>query len=178
MGATVGGMGNAKLNLEGGGSVAYTPADQRYAIRIHLEWKPTPGRWVVDEVLFRNFRVTASDLRDLPIGQIETWLNVMAQQGLIDLSKGEQTDTVDFGDPAEGRISWIPQPPPAPVEGAKGDAFYRRIGEIYAKAALASPRPAAELADAWDVPLSTVHRWVRVARRRGHLPPTEKGRKA
>jgi hypothetical protein len=168
----------ARLDFVGGGEVAYYPPGRRYAVRIHVEYKPTPARWVVDEVHFTAFRVTARDLRDLPLGKIEVWVNQLAQQGLLDPIKGVLTDTVDFGDPAEGRISWIPQPPPAPVEGAKGDEFYRRVGEIYAKAALASPRPAADLAEAWDVPLSTVHRWVRVARRRGHLPPTEKGRKA
>jgi hypothetical protein len=165
-----------KLVFEGDGWVGYTGPNQHFATRIHLSYKPTPARWVVDEVRFADFRVTARMLRDLPLGMIESWVNQLAQQGLADVISAKLSDAVQFG--VEGRAVWVDKLPPAPASGAKPDEFYRRVGEIYAKAALVSPRPAAELAEAWDVPLSSVHRWVRVARRRGHLPPTEKGRKA
>jgi hypothetical protein len=165
-----------RLNFEGDGWVGYTGPNQRFGTRIHVSYKPTPDRWIVDAVQFANFRVTARDLRDLPLGKIEAWINQLAQQGLVDVINAKLSDTVAFGITG-GTATWVPKPPSAPAEGAKGDEFYQRIGEIYAKAALVSPRPAADLAEAWDVPLSSVHRWVRVARRRGHLPPAEKGRK-
>ena len=175
-------MGNpqtrARLDFEGDGWVGYTPPGQRYAQRIRLAFNPSVGRWVVVAVHFEYFRITARMLRDLPLGKIEGWVNQLAQQGLVDPASAKLSDAVQFGDPVEGLVSWIGQLPAAPASGAKPDEFYRRIAEIYAKAALASPRPAAELAEAWEVPLSSVHRWVRVARRRGYLPPTEKGRKA
>jgi hypothetical protein len=63
------------------------------------------------------------------------------------------------------------------LAGPKGDDFYRFVGEVYGKAATVSTRPAAELAKAWEVPVTTVHRWIREARRRGHLPPAEPGRR-
>jgi hypothetical protein len=173
-------MGNAqtwaRLAFEGEGWVGYTAPSQRYATRIHVSFKPGPGRWIVDVVEFKNFRVTARDLRDLPLGKIESWVNQLAQQGLADVINAKLSDVVQFG--VEGQAVWVDKLPPAPAEGAKPDDFYREVGRIYGKAALVSPRPAAEMAEAWDVPLSSVHRWVRVARRRGHLPPTEKGRKA
>jgi hypothetical protein len=173
-------MGNARtrarLHFEGEGWVGYTHPGKRYATRIHVSFKPGPGRWVVDGVQFADWRVTARDLRDLPLGKIEAWVNQLAQQGLVDPVNAKLSDAVQFG--VEGQAVWVDKLPSAPASGAKPDEFYRRIGEIYGKAALVSPRPAAELAEAWDVPLSSVHRWVRVARRRGHLPPTEKGRKA
>jgi hypothetical protein len=165
------------MNYEGDGWVAYTPANQRYAIRIHLSYKPTPDRWVVDRVEFAGPRITARDLRDLPLLKIEVWVNQLAQQGLVDLVEGKLTDTVQFSDPTKGRISWIPKPPPAPVTGPKPDKFYQRFAEIYRKAALASTRPAAALAEAWELPSTTVHRWIREARRRGHLPQAEQGRR-
>jgi hypothetical protein len=168
----------ASLAFEGDGWVGYTPPGKRYGTRIHLSFKPGPGRWVVDVVEFKDFRVTARALRDLPLGKIEAWVNQLAQQGLVDPIEAKLSDAVQFGDSIEGLVSWIDALPDAPASGAKPDEFYRRIGEIYGKAALASPRPAAEMAEAWDVPLSSVHRWVRVARARGYLPPTEKGRKA
>jgi hypothetical protein len=170
----------ASLAFEGDGYVGYTAPGQRYGTRIHLSFKPGPGRWVVDEVRFSGFRVTARDLRGLPLGKIEGWVNQFAQQGLVDPAADpasvKLSDTVRF--PSTGMAGWVPGLPEAPASGAKPDEFYRRIGEIYGKAALASPRPAADLAETWEVPLSSVHRWVRVARRRGYLPPTEKGRKA
>jgi hypothetical protein len=167
---------NAKLDFEGDGWVGYTPPGQRYGTRIHVSFKPGPGRWVVDGVQFAGFRITARDLRDLPLGNIEAWVNQLVQQGLVDPVQAKLSDAVQFG--IEGQAVWVDALPDAPTKGSKPDEFYRRIGEIYGKAALVSPRPAAELAKAWDVPLTSVHRWVRVARGRGYLPPTEKGRKA
>jgi hypothetical protein len=169
---------NAKLDFEGDGWVGYTHPGKRYGTRIHVSFKPGPGRWIVDGVQFADFRVTARDLRDLPLGKIEAWINQLAQQGLVDPAAvpAKLSDTVAFAITG-GTATWVPKPPPAPAKGAKPDEFYRRIGEIYGKAALVSPRPAADLAEAWEVPLTSVHRWVRVARGRGYLPPTEKGRK-
>jgi hypothetical protein len=168
---------NASLAFEGDGYVGYTPPGQRYGTRIHLSHKPGPDRWVVDEVLFRGFRVTARDLHSLPLGKIEAWVNLLVQQGFVDVLTAKLSDAVQFGDPVEGLVSWVDQLPPAPASGAKGDEFYRRVAEIYAKAAAASTRPAAELAEAWGKPTTTVHRWIREARRRGHLPPAEQGRR-
>jgi hypothetical protein len=61
--------------------------------------------------------------------------------------------------------------------GAKPDSFYRRVAEVYRRLAAESNRPAVELAEANDVPVTTSHRWVKEARRRGHLPPGQKGRR-
>jgi hypothetical protein len=170
-------MGNprASLGFEGDGWVGYTPPGQRYGTRVRLSYNPTLGRWVVVEVHFMNFRVTARMLRELPLGKIESWVNQLVQQGLVDPIQAKLSDAVQFG--VEGQAVWVDALPDAPAKGAKPDQFYRRIAEIYGKAALVSPRPAAEMAEAWEVPLTSVHRWVRVARERGYLPPTEKGRK-
>jgi hypothetical protein len=176
---------SARLALHGGGWVGYTGLGRRYATAIHLSFKPGPGRWVVDGVWFADFRVTARNLRDLPLGQVEAWVNQLAQQGLHELIGLELSDPVqlELPDPVqefavEGQAVLVDKLPDAPSKGAKPEAFYREVARIYARAALASPRPAAEMAEGWGVPLTSVHRWVRVARERGHLPPTEKGRKA
>lgn len=55
------------------------------------------------------------------------------------------------------------------------DDFYLRVAEAYSSAAETSGRPAAVLAEENDVPVGTVHRWVREARRRGHLGPGRRG---
>lgn len=53
--------------------------------------------------------------------------------------------------------------------------FYRRVAGAYNSATAASSRPAAVLAEENNVPVGTVHRWVREARRRGDLPPGRRG---
>lgn len=168
-----------RLAFEGEGWVAYTPPNKRFATRLHVSYKPTPGRWVVDQVQFADFRVTARDLRDFPLGQIEVWVNQLAQQGLVDMidaKRPELSNTPHFAITV-GTATWVPKLPPAPGKGPKGDDFYRSIGEVYGKAATVSTRPAAELAESWEVPVTTLHRWIREARRRGHLPPAEPGRR-
>jgi len=65
-----------------------------------------------------------------------------------------------------------------PGEGVarKPDDFYRRVAQSYSWLAARTPRPAAELAERNDVPVTTVHRWVKEARRRGLLGPGRPGR--
>lgn len=64
------------------------------------------------------------------------------------------------------------------IGGQRGrsDDFYRQVGRAYLDLAQTTSRPAAELAEANEVPVSTVHRWVKEARRRGVLPPGRPGK--
>jgi len=63
--------------------------------------------------------------------------------------------------------------PPRP--GKRADEFYRRVAEAYGWLATRSRRPAAELAELNDVPITTVHRWIKEARHRGFLGPGRRG---
>lgn len=166
---------NAKLAFEGDGWVGYTAPGKHFGTRIHLSLKPGPGRWVVDQVQFADFRVTARDLRDFPLGKIEAWVNQLVQQGLVDVINAKLSDAVQFG--ITGETATYAPKLQDPGGHPKPDEFYRWIGEVYGKAAIVSTRPAAELAEVWEVPVTTVHRWTREARRRGHLPPAEPGRR-
>jgi transposase-like protein len=56
------------------------------------------------------------------------------------------------------------------------DDFYRHVAAAYLSLAQASSRPAAELAEANGVPVSTTHRWIKEARHRGFLPPGRPGK--
>lgn len=55
----------------------------------------------------------------------------------------------------------------------KPDEFYRQVADRYLWLAAISSRPAQELAEANDMPVATVHRWIREAKVRGLLliPP-------
>jgi hypothetical protein len=86
--------------------------------------------------------------------------------------------------PMPRRIPWqsqvIPGPPvklEVPSTVPYPDAFYAAVADAYRFLALASRRPAVELADANGVPPSTTRRWVKEARRRGLLAPGQKGRR-
>ncbi len=55
------------------------------------------------------------------------------------------------------------------------DSFYQAVAHTYLDLAQASTRPAAELAEANGVPVTTAHRWIKEARRRRFLPPGRPG---
>jgi hypothetical protein len=63
-----------------------------------------------------------------------------------------------------------------PETNRKPESFYRQVAAVYTELAAHGNRPAVELAEANGVPITTAHRWVKEARRRGFLPPGQKGR--
>lgn len=63
-----------------------------------------------------------------------------------------------------------------PVSRAYGDDFYQSVADAYLAAASGSNRPAKEIAEVNDVPVATVHRWVKEARRRKMLPTARPGK--
>jgi hypothetical protein len=56
------------------------------------------------------------------------------------------------------------------------DDFYRRVAELFTwlTSSGRSTSPAADIAAANDVPVSTVHRWIKEARTRGVLAPGQR----
>jgi hypothetical protein len=62
-----------------------------------------------------------------------------------------------------------------PMSSPKPDRFYKQVAAVYTQLAAHGNRPAADLAEANGVPLTTAHRWVREARRRGFLLRGQKG---
>lgn len=69
---------------------------------------------------------------------------------------------------------------PAPLKRPKGrnlpDDFYQLVAEHYTFAVLEGDDPLPAIASAAKVPASTAARWVRVAREKGFLAKTSKGR--
>ncbi|MEV4170245.1 hypothetical protein [Nonomuraea sp. NPDC049709] len=125
---------------------------------------------------------TAGLLRSIPVGRIEVAAN--AQLTAVDdvitpvtVSRLRQTEL-----PSLDGAGWemtapdraVPRPAPVRKRG-RPDDFYREIADTYHELAQVSARPAAELAELRDVPITTAHRWVKEARRRGFLPPGRPG---
>jgi hypothetical protein len=56
----------------------------------------------------------------------------------------------------------------------KPDSFYRKVAHLYSEVQVNTARPAAVIAEANGIPVSTVHGWVKEARRRGLLAAGER----
>jgi hypothetical protein len=52
-----------------------------------------------------------------------------------------------------------------------GQEMYERVAMLYSRCVAGGVRPAKAIAEANGVPVGTVHRWIREARRRGVLAP-------
>lgn len=61
-------------------------------------------------------------------------------------------------------------------DGSDPEGFYRHLAMRYRIYAVETKAPARAIADEAQVPVTTVHRWIREARQRGFLPPGRKGR--
>jgi hypothetical protein len=157
-----------------------------------------PGGRLVLAGLRIDGELSAELLRSIPLGRIEAVANAQltivddevvltAAPGPRDGPTPRQPQPVDAGwemtDPvgatarphsARRRSSKIEQP----AEAGRGrpDSFYRDVADIYQDLAQRSSRPAADLAEANSLPVTTAHRWIKEARRRGFLPPGRPGK--
>jgi hypothetical protein len=121
---------------------------------------------------------TSELLRAIPVGRIEATAN--AQLTLVDAS------VVPAPTRRRPRRAGGPKPPSpndngweqAAATDARGrpDSFYADIAAEYQDQTSRSPRPAADLADRHGVPVTTAHRWIKEARRRGLLAPGRPGK--
>jgi len=67
--------------------------------------------------------------------------------------------------------------PKVPAGAAYPDTFYERVAVAYRAYLRMGVHPAQRIAEDSNAPVTTVHRWIREARRRGHLAPARsKGR--
>jgi hypothetical protein len=145
----------------------------------------------VREVLvsFNGGGVAARVLRDIPLTRIEAGVNQPTyREKLLPRLPGPGAVMVPFTwDKPEDSGWWfaVPHPwasPKIKVEVPEGrgrpDEFYKAVAAAFAYLATVSQRPAAEMAEANDVPVSTIHGWVKEARRRGFLPAGERKRES
>jgi hypothetical protein len=131
---------------------------------------------------------SADLLRAIPVGRIEAAAN--AQLSVIDDVIVANTlvnpRARPLAPPAAGIDGWETTDPARAVPRNQGpdgvrsrgrpDVFYREVADVYLDLAQASHRPASDIAAQHGVPVSTAHRWVKEARRRGFLPPGRPGK--
>jgi hypothetical protein len=138
------------------------------------------GRWEPVELRMDAERpLDSTMLRRAPLAAMESVANGVAREDLE--SRLHWDDPKPWWRPPSlepGQL-WLPDTRARSKirPGSKPDEFYQRVAAIYSFKAAASSRPAVEMANANGVPVTTVHRWVKEARRRGFLPPGQKGRR-
>jgi hypothetical protein len=128
--------------------------------RVYIKWgERSDGHLVVTDLCIRGSvdePLTSRSLRSLPVARLEAAANA-AKARVAELALQQE-------------------PPLGRPDGSDPDAFYRRVADHYHWHASGSSRPVADMAEAAKVPVTTVHRWVREARRRGFLPPGSRGK--
>ena len=178
----------AGLRVGDGGWVTATTAS---GARLHVRFEATAqGRLDPVELhLSPAGRVDSAVLRRLPVASLAAMVNAPGRReevtrrlsepgrpsGLAALADAELqaaiAGMVEMAGVVDGRLG------PVPPGRGKPDAFYRRVAHAYLGLAVRTNRPAATIAAVNGVPVSSVHGWVKEARRRGFLPPGQKGRR-
>jgi hypothetical protein len=130
--------------------------------------------------------ISSADLRDLPIGRLEAIINVPENaaevlDGLTSRRLPDYSPRCPLGRAYE-RAEALPLRPadgslvlPIPPGRSHGEDFYAGVASAYSTATVFSDRPIIAVAEANAVPVATVNRWVREARRLGMLAPTRRG---
>jgi hypothetical protein len=130
-------------------------------------------------------RIDTDQLRRLSPARIEATLNSPVDKALILEHLGEAPGPEEPRGPTE-RTPMIRGKTTAHVHGEglvpppgrpRPDSFYQQVADDYLAAAGVSARPSVNLARGAGVPVTTVRGWVAEARRRGFLPPGQKGRR-
>jgi hypothetical protein len=173
-----------------GGWVRYYDSQHPEPVWVRVD--ATPGKRLVIRELYLNAdndlgseRIDTDQLRRLSPARIEARLNEPESKALI----LERIDQAPGPEEPRGPTKRTPMvrsetsvhvhgeglvPPPG---RPRPDSFYQQVADDYLAAASVSARPSVNLARGAGVPVTTVRGWVAEARRRGFLPPGQKGRR-
>jgi len=156
-----------------GGWLDVQPDDSGCEVRVRLRGREGGRLEIVEMRIADPTGLTGTSLRDIPLGQLEALANCPElAQSIRDAMRG--VTLTHFP------ISTMEQPPirldvPSGRK-RKPDDFYRAVAAAYRWLSHQSPRPAEEIATRNDVPVTTVHRWVKEARHRGFAVPGRRRR--
>lgn len=164
---------------------------------LYIRFEELPdGRLVAAELHARSAsgQLTGTDLRKISLGQIETSTNSPITGDMLRHRIRNQAEqarvkkqfarlwpeivAVGTKEAMDGLVElgyWASTKLDIPTTRKKPDAFYEQVANVYA--ALLNQGvsyPAAGLAEANGVAVTTVHRWIKEARRRGLLPPARR----
>lgn len=132
-------------------------------------------------IIGRN--LTTEKLRSIPLGHIETMANTAPGFGphIAGTPQGPMGEAFNKVPQQANRhmlalAARKQRQPLSRPDGTNPEAFYQQVADAYRDAVQGTNKVAKVLAEEAGVPVTTVHRWILEARRRGFLPPARKGR--
>jgi hypothetical protein len=140
------------------------------------------GRRVITDLYVHGDELTAETLRGISMPRLAARFN---SPGQADPGEGPDDDLTvaelrrRAGLRAErerDKRKYVKRAALSRPDGSDPETFYRLVASAYNQYAQEVRAPAKAIAEEAGVPVSTVHRWVREARRRGFMPPGRKGR--
>lgn len=164
---------------------------------LHVRPRERDGRLMITDIYLHADEITPEILRGLSVRRLEAELNAaprlepgqtypMSVAVVADFLRSIPDDTpepslADLRGRAREQAHQVrPTEPDRPrltrPEGAVPEEFYPRVAAAYSQYTLMTTAPAKEMAAEAGVPITTVHRWIREARRRGFLTPARKGK--
>ena len=137
-----------------------------------------------------DVRLETDDLRLVPLGRVEALINHPQRTQQIHARLDEGTGSFEaarnhFSTTGRVAAEIVGEQllkkaelklPRAGAQGPKSEEFYRRVADMYGRLVAEGSRPAAAIAEANAVPVTSVHRWIREARARRFLPPGRAGK--
>ncbi|HKS47368.1 MAG TPA: hypothetical protein VJT49_20105 [Amycolatopsis sp.] len=159
---------------------------------LHVRFRERDGRLVVTDLYLHGEQITPEILRGISISRLEAWVNTPSTTDVVAHHAAESARTKWSGTKPEPSLAKLrdrhkrnmePEEPPTSSRprltrpsSMPTEEFYPLVAEAYAENAQQTRAPAKEIAAEADVPVTTAHRWIREARRRGFLPPARKGK--
>jgi hypothetical protein len=166
----------------------------------HVVGEPGGRRRIVGVYVYGP-EITASDLQEVPVRNLDLYLNLgrgvsphsslqtldeiatLRHRGPMVYEPAAPGETIEQ---LEARVAQAADAMPQPAvstrkrltrpDGTDPDAFYRQVAQAYREYAPETRAPAVAIAKEAGVPAGTAQGWVREARRRGFLPPGRKGK--
>lgn len=123
---------------------------------IYAKWtEAEDGRIYLSGLCLPHLPITADLLRSVPVGRLEN---------------------LPRADNPSSRVAVEELPTLRRNQGEDPSAFAERVAKYYRAFSQLSSKPAKLISEHSEVPLPTVHGWIREARLRGKLPPGRKGK--
>lgn len=176
-----------------GGWLYWHVAPFKHDVRLNVR-EDGGGRLVVHGLWIEAFdhlygpgSIAPTELRDIALGRVEGLINAPQYGATVRAGIASEDSEPSF-DPtacplgeAATRAERLPLRRltttlriEVPMERSRNDDFYRHVADTFAVASQTTNKPAVEIADATGVTVTTVHRWIKEARRRGLAGPARR----
>jgi hypothetical protein len=111
--------------------------------------------------------ITVAEWRSFPAAKVESMANTPQMYRL--LLDSEHSDTPPAVPPTRRITPERPPPELPPGVRRRPDSHYQRVADVYTFHVGNGDPPAKRMSEDWEIPITTINRWVKEARARGFL---------